>query len=160
MKRFTMQSLTGLILLATLLVFSSSAVLHAQLVTNGGFESSSVGDISATGTKGWLVQFVNTIAPPPVYEIVSDTVRQGSRALKVTVHGLGTNQWDIQVVADSIPARPGATYNYSVWAKAAKAGAQVNFTVGNYSYTEYKAYTSCDADHAVAEVHDDVYRER
>jgi endo-1,4-beta-xylanase len=139
MKMRTMQPLAGLILLATLLVLSDSAVLHAQLVTNGGFESSSVGDISATGTKGWLVQFVNTITPPPVFEVVSDTVRQGSRALKVTVHGLGTNQWDIQVVADSIPAIPGATYNYSVWAKAAKAGAQVNFTVGNYSYSEYKA---------------------
>ena len=139
MKRRTMQPLAGLILLATLLVLSNSAVLHAQLVTNGGFESSSDGDISATGTKGWLVQFVNTITPPPVFEIVSDTVQQGSRALKVTVHGLGANQWDIQVVADSIPAKPGATYNYTVWAKAAKAGAQVNFTVGNYSYSEYKA---------------------
>ncbi len=139
MKRLTMQPLSGLILLAAMLVFSSSATLHAQLVTNGGFESSSIGDISATGTKGWLIQFVNTITPPPVFEIVSDTVRQGSRALKVTVHGLGTNQWDIQTVADSIPVRPGATYNYTVWAKAAKAGAQVNFTVGNYSYSEYRA---------------------
>ncbi len=139
MKGFTLRRIGGLVLSVVLLVIPGSTALHAQLVTNGGFESSSVGDITATGTRGWLVQFVNTISPPPVYEIVSDTVRQGSQALKVTVHGLGTNQWDIQIVADSIPARPGATYNYSIWAKAAKAGAQVNLTVGNYSYSEYKA---------------------
>ena len=139
MKRFTVHSLRGLIILAILLALTCSTTLHAQLVTNGGFESSSVGDITATGTKGWLIQFVNTITPPPVFEVVGDTVRQGSRALKVTVHGLGTNQWDIQAIADSIPVKPGATYNYSVWAKATKTGVQVNFTVGNYAYTEYKA---------------------
>ena len=139
MKRLPRQSLSRLILLTAFLMISAFLPLHAQLVTNGGFESSSVGDVSATGTRGWLIQFVNTIAPPPAFEIVSDTVRQGSRALKVTVHGLGTNQWDIQSVADSIPVRPGASYNYTVWAKAAKSGAQVNFTVGNYSYSEYNA---------------------
>jgi endo-1,4-beta-xylanase len=32
---------------------------------------------------------------------------------------------------------PGETYIYTIWAKASAAGAQVNFTVGNYSYTEY-----------------------
>ena len=69
---------------------------------------------------------------------MSDTVEQGNHALKVTVHGLGANQWDIQAVADSIPAKQGATYNYSIWAKADKPGAQVNFTVGNYSLTEYE----------------------
>lgn len=139
MKRRIARSFTALILLATMLVLSGSTPLRAQLVTNGGFESSTTGDITATGTKGWLVQFVNTITPPPLFEIVSDTVYQGNFALKVTVHDLGTNEWDIQTVADSIPVRPGATYNYTIWAKAAKAGAQVNFTVGNYSYSEYKA---------------------
>jgi len=53
-----------------------------------------------------------------VFEIVSDTVEEGSRAPKVTVHGLGANQWDIRVVADSIAVTPVSTYNYSVRAKA------------------------------------------
>ena len=118
---------------------------YAQLVTNGGFESSDTGIVDSssgindnTSVKGWLLQ-VATVTPPPVFEIVSDTVEQGNRALKVTVKGLGTNDYDIQAVADSIPVTPGATYNYSVWARAEKPGAQVNFTVGNYSYTEYGA---------------------
>ena len=139
MKRLIVRPYSCQILLAAMLVFAGPSSLHAQLVTNGGFESSSLGDVTASGITGWLIQFESPIAPPPVYEIVGDTVQQGSRALKVTVQGLGTNQWDIQVVADSIPVKPGATYNYTVWAKAAKAGAQVNFTIGNYSYAEYRA---------------------
>jgi endo-1,4-beta-xylanase len=111
----------------------------AQLVTNGGFESSNTGIVEGTAVKGWLIQVANGINPPPQFEIVSDTVQQGKRALKVAIKGLGTNQWDIQAVADSIPAKQGTSYNFSVWAKAEKNGALVNFTAGNYSYSEYGA---------------------
>jgi len=139
MKRLSSQSVSGLILLAAVLILSTSVKLHAQIVTNGGFESSGIGDITATNTEGWLVLVASGITPPPVFEIVGDTVQEGSRALKVTVHGLGANQWDIQAVADSIHVIPGVTYSFSVWAKSEKAGATVNFTVGNYSYSEYRA---------------------
>ena len=108
-----------------------------QIVTNGGFEDSPVGVDTTGAIKGWLFQAVDTLSPAPVFEIVSDTVEQGSRALKVTIHALGANQWDIQAVNDSIHITPGGTYYYSIWAKTDKPGAQVNFTVGNYSYSEY-----------------------
>jgi GH35 family endo-1,4-beta-xylanase len=108
-------------------------------VTNGGFEDSPVGIDTSGSTKGWLFQVASGISPTPEFEIVSDTVEEGNRALKVTVHGLGTNQWDIQAVNDSIHIAPGGTYYYSIWAKANKAGAQVNFTIGNYAYSEYGA---------------------
>ena len=108
-----------------------------EVVTNGGFEDSNTGIVDSTGIKGWVI-FAQGITPAPEFEIVSDTVEQGNRALKATVRGLGTNPWDIQIVADSLHVTPGATYNYSIWAKAGNAGAQVAFTVGNYSYTEYK----------------------
>jgi endo-1,4-beta-xylanase len=139
MKQLSTRPYGALIMMAALLMLLSSADLCAQLVTNGGFESSPPGDVTATGTKGWLVQVAAGVTPPPVFEIVSDTVQEGSHALKVTVHGVGANQWDIQAVADSIPAKPGATYNFSVWARASGSGATVNFTIGNYSYSEYKA---------------------
>jgi endo-1,4-beta-xylanase len=121
--------------------------LNAQLVTNGGFESSNAGIVDTAGwvpngarpIKGWFLQVDTSVHSLPVFQIVSDTVEQGSRALKVTLHGVGANQWSIQIVADSIPVTPGATYNYSIWAKSNKPGATVNFTVGNYSYSEYKA---------------------
>ncbi len=110
-----------------------------NVVTNGGFEDSNTGVVDTTDVKGWLILVASGVTPPPVFEIVSDTVEEGNRALKVTVHGLGTNQWDIQTVADSIHITPQVTYDYSIWAKADQAGAQVNFTVGGYTTGEYGA---------------------
>ncbi len=133
------QSLNSVILLTIMMLLSAASTPKAQLVTNGSFESSNAGVVSGTDVKGWVIQVATGITPPPVFEIVSDTVEQGNRALKVTVHGLGTNQWDIQIVADSLPVTPGATYNYSIWAKCERATATVNFTMGNYAFTEYKA---------------------
>ena len=139
MIKHSMRRLSGIALAATALLLSGTAMLRAQTVTNGSFENSSVGDITATGTKGWLVQYASGVTPPPVFEIVGDSVHDGSRALKVTVHGLGTNQWDIQIVSDSILVVPGVTYTYSIWAKSTRQGATVNFTIGNYSFSEYGA---------------------
>ncbi len=140
------QSLGSLFPLMTMVLLFTAGTLRSQVVTNGGFESSNTGIVDSTAgindntsVKGWFIQVATGINPPPVFEIVSDTVEQGNRALKVTVHGLGTNQWDIQIVADSLHVTPGATYNYSVWAKCTKPGATVNFTMGNYAFTEYKA---------------------
>ena len=107
-----------------------------NVVVNGGFEDSPVGIDTTGATKGWLFQ-VASVTPAPVFEIVSDTVEEGNNALKVTVHGLGEDQWDIQTVADSIHITPGVRYDYSIWAKADQPGAQVNFTVGNYLFSEY-----------------------
>lgn len=112
---------------------------NLPVVTNGSFENSNVGNVDSMTVKGWLFLTASAVTPPPDMEIVSDTVEQGQRALKVIVHGLGTNPWDIQVVADSLHVKPGTKYNYSIWAKCTKPGAQVSFTVGNYSYSEYAA---------------------
>jgi endo-1,4-beta-xylanase len=144
MSRKTLQ-LSKILLYCFILMFVSFATkTSAQLVTNGGFESSDTGIVDSLGVEGWLTEVAAGVSPAPVFEIVSDTVERGNRALKVTVDGLGTNQWDIQVVADSIPVTPGATYTYSIWAKAENPGAQVNFTMGNYSFTEYGAIRPAD----------------
>lgn len=132
------RSSMSLLCMLVLFIMTSGTAL-AQLVTNGGFESSNPGVVDAAGIKGWLIQVASGITPPPIFEITSDTVKQGNRALKVVIQAVGTNQWDIQAVADSIPAKKGTTYNFSVWARSKKNGAKVNFTVGNYSYSEYGA---------------------
>ena len=121
----------------SLFLILMSANISAQIVTNGGFESSDTGAVEGVQIEGWQIITGSGVDPLPVYEIVSDTVQQGERALKVTLQATGANQWDIQVVADSLPVEPGVVYEYSIWAKAEKSGAQVNFTVGNYSYSEY-----------------------
>ena len=109
------------------------------IVTNGDFELSNVGIVDTSNVKGWVIQVADTVNPKPVFQIVSDTVEHGSRALKVTVHGLGVNQWDVQIVADSLHVTPGIPYNYSVWAKSDVAGATVNFTTWSQAGGEYKA---------------------
>jgi Secretion system C-terminal sorting domain/Carbohydrate binding domain/Abnormal spindle-like microcephaly-assoc'd, ASPM-SPD-2-Hydin len=110
------------------------------VVTNGSFESSDVADsVNNYDVKGWLLNSDATAATAPGFSIVSDSVEDGHRALKVLVNATGTYAYSIQAVADSLHVRPGGIYNYSIWAKAAAPGAQVDLTVGNYSYTEYKS---------------------
>ena len=134
------------IVLSITLLIGIAGVSKAQLVTNGSFESSNTGIVDSTAgiidntsVKGWIVEVDSGITPPPVFQIVSDTVEQGNRALKVTVHGLGAYQWSIQIVADSIHVIPGAAYNYSIWARSEKPGETVNFTTWSKAGGEYGA---------------------
>ena len=118
-----------------LLVFTAIN-LNAQLVTNGSFEATALGVVSGRDVAGWVIE---KQAGSADFEIVDSVVQHGNRALKVVVSAIGSNQWDLQIVADSIPVVPGGNYRFTVWAKAQNAGAQVNFTVGNYAYSEYTA---------------------
>jgi len=111
--------------------------LNAQLITNGSFENTELGQYAGTEIEGWVIEAVSGLATAPEFYIVDDSVHDGNRALKVVVNSIGTNDWDIQVIADSIPVIPGETYQYSVWAKCENASGQAVFSVGNYSYTEY-----------------------
>jgi GH35 family endo-1,4-beta-xylanase len=117
-----------------LMLVLMTGIVDAQLNTNGGFESSAVDTVSGTDVEGWVIELAT--GADALFEIVADTVRVGMRALKITVDIIGTNDWDIQVVADSIPVQQGETYRYSVWAKSS-GSSQVSFTVGNYDFKEY-----------------------
>ncbi|MBN2425148.1 MAG: carbohydrate binding domain-containing protein, partial [Calditrichaceae bacterium] len=119
-------------LLSMFFIFSLTNA--ADLNTNGSFESSEVDTVTGKDIEGWLIEMGG--GADAVFEIVDDTVFHGSKALKLTVNTIGSDAWNIQLVGDSIPAQQGETYHYSVWAKSS-ASSQVNFTVGNYSYSEY-----------------------
>jgi GH35 family endo-1,4-beta-xylanase len=108
------------------------------IVTNGSFESSDTGVVN-NNVKGWVISVGSGVTPPPLIQIVSDTVEEGNHALKVTVNAATSTQWDIQAIADSLRVKPNGKYNYSIWAKAATAGAQVNFTMGYFSTGEISA---------------------
>ena len=146
MSKKTNYFLGGLFSLTLILLFTGRGA-NAQLNTNGGFESSPVGIVDTTGWRpngakpltGWFVQVDTSVHSLPVFQIVSDTVEEGSHALKVTLQGLGAQNWSVQIVADSIPVRQNMTCNYSIWAKSDKPGATVNFTIGRYSFNEYAA---------------------
>lgn len=122
----------SMFLAIALTIFSA----NAQLVTNGSFENTAPGQYTGTEIEGWLIQ---VDAGSGVFEVIDDMAQQGSHSLKVDVSAIGSNQWDIQIVGDSIPVIPGEKYRFTVWAKSQSLGAQVNFTVGNYSYSEYAA---------------------
>ncbi|MEJ2049635.1 MAG: carbohydrate binding domain-containing protein, partial [Calditrichota bacterium] len=134
MKTKILGSKSGLVFLVMLMLILMTSMANAQLNTNGSFESSAVDTVSGNDIEGWVIELGGTA--DAVFEIVDDTVLVGTRALKLTVNTIGTNAWDIQIVADSIPVQQGETYHYSVWAKSS-GSSQVNFTVGNYAYTEY-----------------------
>jgi endo-1,4-beta-xylanase len=105
--------------------------------TNGSFEKTEPGPVTdlEDGIEGWVVQLEGDADAD--FEIVTDPVQHGERALKVQVNTLGPNAWSIQVIADSVHVEPGKTYLYSVWARAENSGARASFTVGNYSFAEY-----------------------
>ncbi|MBP8975871.1 MAG: endo-1,4-beta-xylanase [Bacteroidetes bacterium] len=127
-----------LVPMLTILLFVVPVLtLNAQLVKDGSFEECPVGVISGSSLNGWLFLSESSVSPAPVFEIVSDIVKDGSHALRIIVDGVGSNQWDVQVVADSIPVKQGKQYKYSVWAKTQSGTSTANFTVGNYSYSEY-----------------------
>ena len=121
--------IAGWFVILPVLLVGFTADVFAQLVTNGGFESSDTGVVSVT--NGWWFQSGSGINPPAVFEIVSDSlnVEEGLRALEVTVNGTDATAWDIQAVQAKVPVKPGTTYNYSVWVKASQRGAQVNVGV-------------------------------
>jgi endo-1,4-beta-xylanase len=113
--------------------------IKAQLETNGSFENTNLGVVTGSDVKGWVISTASGVSPAPVFEIEGDVTKDGSKALKVTVNGTGANQWDIQIIADSIPVYQGGTYNLSIWARADLPGAQINVTAGYFSTGEIKA---------------------
>ena len=114
-----------------LFIFTIHTNAQVNVAKNGGFESSDTGAV--VYGQGWLA------LGGADFKVVDDTVRNGSRAMKVTLDTLAANAWSIQLIADSIEVEPGIQYQYSIWARAKNAGAKVNLTVGNYSYSEYSS---------------------
>ena len=113
---------------------------QAQTLANGGFESADLGVVTdlAAGVDGWALTVNDDVDPDPVFEIVDDAY-EGERALRVEVNASGADPWHIEATASPVTVTPGATYTYSVWAKADEAGGSAAFTVGNQAFTEYGA---------------------
>lgn len=108
------------------------------LNTNGSFETSEVGVISnLAGVEGWFLELLSGGAAE--FAIVDTEAQHGDKSLRITISNAGTQAWHVQAVGDEIPVDPQATYRFSVWAKAANAGAQAAFTFGNYDFNEYGA---------------------
>lgn len=134
--------------MGTLLLSFSAAVLMAQegeepppVNINGGFENTATGVVTdLSSIEGWFLELLSGATAD--FEVVDDPVFEGNRALRVLVNNHGSQAWHVQAVGDQIPVDPGATYRFSVRARAGAAGAQAAFTVGNYAFNEYGALRS------------------
>ncbi len=132
MKRIFYYQINSL-LWCLMLILIMTASSDAQIVTNGSFENSVPAVVDTYAVDGWYIEVDDAISPAPEFSVVNDTAQQGSHSLRVVVNAIGTDPWEIQLVADSLPVQTGETYRYSVWAKSS-ASSQVYFTIGNYAF--------------------------
>ena len=110
---------------------------QAPANVNGGFEATAPGIVTdlAGVVAGWALETGAAVSDE--FAVVSEGAHTGSRALRGTVNAAGRNDYDVQAIARPLPVTPGRTYVYTVWAKAAAAGATASFTVGNDAFMEY-----------------------
>ncbi len=106
---------------------------HAQdfevVNPNGSFENSNVtvsGD--TTSVEGW--NFFVQDGATGSYAIIDSVVKDGSRALAVTITGTGTQDWSLGAVNEPVLVQPNQTYTLTLWARASESGATANFTIG------------------------------
>ncbi|MEW6196739.1 MAG: carbohydrate binding domain-containing protein [Bacteroidota bacterium] len=102
---------------------------------NGGFEESTLGEKFGWEISGWELT-LNSPASAK-FEVVDNPTYEGNRALKVTAEQIGSDPWNIQAVNDPFDVTPNTEYTYSVWVKADKWGARLNFTIGDPLYNEW-----------------------
>jgi endo-1,4-beta-xylanase len=102
---------------------------------NGSFENTELSNQADTlDIEGWTIETAE--AASASYAIVGDTVKDGSRALRIDVGTPGSNSWDIQVINELFPVESGIIYNFSIWAKASANGT-ISFTAGNPAFNEF-----------------------
>lgn len=96
---------------------------------NGSFELSDVtvsGD--TTSVEGW--NFFVQDGAAGTYAIIDTMVKDGNRAMAVTIDSIGTQEWSLGAVNEPVVVQANETYTFTLWAKASEAGATANFTVG------------------------------
>ncbi|MDG5766207.1 endo-1,4-beta-xylanase [Balneolales bacterium ANBcel1] len=106
---------------------------------NGSFEDSELGvvDTADYHLPFWELYLAN--GGDATFEIVDDPVQHGERAVKLTVHELGDNAWDIQVSGYDLYVEAGASYTFSMWARAEEPGAIAVFSVWHLDHGEFNA---------------------
>jgi len=94
------------------------AAAPANLLTNGSFESNPNGALygwSLSRNGGDSVQATLTI------DSISNTAKEGKNFCQVVVSKISTQNWHVQLMDPSWPAKKGYNYHFSVWARADNA---------------------------------------
>ena len=129
----------AVVLSMTALIFCwLGGIVHSEVIVNpnGSFENSTVTVGTDTGSvEGWT--FNKGGSAVTSFAIVDEPVKDGTRALAVTVDAIGESPWHVEALNAMVPVVPGESYRYSVWAMANDTSATAHFTVGNPSYQEF-----------------------
>ena len=94
-------------LLGILCALLLAGAAHAQIISNGGFES---------GMSGWTNTLSNGGAA--TFSITTSTVHSGANALQVSVTNAGTSSTSVQTVHSSFNASSSNTYVLQFWARS------------------------------------------
>lgn len=123
--------------LASILLLTGNVFAQETIVvnTNGSFEEAELSNEADTlDIDGWTIETFNDAQAS--YAIVDDTVKDGSRAMRIDVTTLGTNAWDIQVINEVFPVEDRISYTFSMWAKASGTGT-ISLSTGNPDFVEF-----------------------
>lgn len=106
------------------LVLIAGVAKGQNLVANGDFESGyDTGWNHLAGNGSSADYSPGTLDP-----------HQGSTALKVQIHALGPNSWDVQSLGPDVSLNAGEEYVLTFWGRAATAGTSVRMVVQNSVY--------------------------
>jgi len=142
-KRIALSIMSSLVLVLFLDLPGQAQVQDIVVNPNGSFEEFPVtvsGDTS--GLEGWTFELGGNAGAR--FAVIDSVVKDGNRALAITVDSLGPDDWSIQAVNEPYQVNPEYSYTLSLWARASSAGATASFTVGNPAFNEFGRIGNAD----------------
>ncbi|MBN1306645.1 MAG: carbohydrate binding domain-containing protein [Chitinispirillaceae bacterium] len=128
-------SMKCLLLLAGMAYYLMAAE-PANLLTNGGFETNPNG-----AAYGWLFQTQtnDSVQAERVIDSTSGTAKEGTNFCRITVTGVSSQNWHVQMKDPTWAADSGHKYQFSMWARADSARtAQISVYGGPSSNDTYR----------------------
>jgi hypothetical protein len=93
MVKFSTRSAIRLIYPIILILTFSAFHVYAQQVTNGSYQDTAPGSVTAYDIDGWLLDVGSGVNSLPDFEIIQPTVPYGNRALKMVITAIGSTSW-------------------------------------------------------------------
>ncbi|MBB4078848.1 GH35 family endo-1,4-beta-xylanase [Lewinella aquimaris] len=115
-----MKLLYTLVILPLLVLLPAGGLLSQNLISNPGFEVGTGDDFTNWSKLNGADYLLATEE--------AGEVRSGDRALYVSSPGFPGEQWRVQLISDPVPTTVGNSYTFTIWGKAAEAGANIRFS--------------------------------
>jgi GH35 family endo-1,4-beta-xylanase len=104
-------------------------------IINGSFEADAPGE---TPTGNWEFRESQDASAVSTIEVIESAEGvdsyKGTKAVRVMVETLGTNNWDVEVAYEDLPVIGGKTYEFSIWIRGGAVGTNVDFYIQTPEY--------------------------